>query len=153
MRYILKFLIPFFCITAAAPAHHGVLKQDSAGFTYVDLDDRYIYDLIEPLKVNGFEDPPYFGPGLHGAHISVISAQEAIDHDLLGKISQVGSAVYFKIGTEEIVNPPSQPDSEFYILTVESPYLDLLRKEHGLLKSKYPFHITVGVKKINRVAS
>lgn len=153
MNYFLYFLIPFFCLTAAAPAHHGILKQDSAGFTYVDLDDLYIHDLIEPLKADGFEEPPYFGPGLHGAHISVISAQEAADHNLVSKISQVGAPVYFKIKNAEIVNPPSQLDSEFYILTIESPYLDLLRKEYGLSKSTYPFHITIGVKKANLVAS
>ncbi len=123
----------------------GTLKQDSQGYVYVDIDDRYIVSLIELIEKEGFEQPPYFGPGLHGAHISVISAQEAKKF-ALGKIKERGATIPFTIKDCQIVHPPTWKEVEsIYILTVEAPLLDELRQQYGLPKSRYDFHITIGL--------
>ena len=55
---------------------HGVLRRDEQGMVYVKIDNNYIHKLIEFIKAEGFKVPPYFGEGLHGAHITVISSEE-----------------------------------------------------------------------------
>ena len=117
----------------------GTLKQDKYGFTYVDIPDDYIYGLVP----EGFEPPDYFGPELVGAHISVIYQPEAVEYNLVGKVKE--TPVSFTVTDCAIVHP--DPDSELCILVVESPKLERIRKFYGLPKAKYPFHITIGVRK------
>jgi hypothetical protein len=126
----------------------GTLKQDDSGFVYIDIDNNYIYKLIDFIKEQGFEKPPYFSwPNGHGAHISVIYAAEAESYDI-GKIEERGKPIYFKIKGCKIVNPPSWEGVEsVYILTVEVPILDKIRKKYGLPKPKYDYHITIGIKR------
>ena len=64
------------CIIKTLPTS-GVLKKNSEGFIYVDLNDDYIHKMIPFIQNEGFEKPPYFGkPPLVGAHITVIRAEE-----------------------------------------------------------------------------
>lgn len=126
----------------------GVLKQDRWGFVYVDLDDKYILDLNGFIADKGFDTPPYFGGAdMHGAHISVIYADEAQAHKLVGKIKEVGSTIHFRVKSCTTVQPKSWKNvDEVYILTVDAPILAKLRKKYGLPPSHYDFHITIGVK-------
>lgn len=126
---------------------YGQLKQDDLGFVYVDVDDAYINKLIPFLSDEGFEKPSYFGPGFHGAHISVIYVDEAFQHHV-GEIAEIGSTIYFKIRGCKIVEPPQRPGEFYYVLIVDAPNLNRLRKKYGLRKSKYDFHITIGKKQL-----
>lgn len=126
---------------------YGVLKQDSYGFVYVDVDDRYIQNLITFLEDEGYEKPPYFGRGLHGAHISVIYVNEA-DYYSIDKIEEAGTTINFKVKGCKIVSPPSKPNELDYLVIVEAPVLNKIRKKYGLAKPLYDFHITIGKKNI-----
>lgn len=126
--------------------HSGVLKE-SAGFVYVDLDDAYIHKLVTFIQEDGFEEPPYFGsPDLVGAHISVIYSSETKKYGI-GEIQECGKTIYFTPKTCQVVHPSEWKEMDaVYIVTVEAPQLDQLKEKYGLPKSKYPFHITIGVK-------
>lgn len=125
----------------------GTLRQDERGFVYVDIDDEYIYKLNALIKDEGYEMPPYFGwKGAHGAHISVIYAKEAKNYKVK-EIKEVGSTIYFKPKSCSAVEPGSWDDvEEVFVITVEAPILDKLRKKYGLPKAHYDFHITIGLK-------
>ena len=65
----------------------GILKREEDGFTYVDVNDDFIWRGIDVIKVIGFKEPPYFGEGGVGAHITVMDTLEgkAVDiSDILG---------------------------------------------------------------------
>lgn len=123
----------------------GVLKQDKYGFVYVDLDDGYINKLLQYISEEGYVRPPYFAPpNGHGAHITVIYADEAKD---LGKIDELGKTIAFKIKECKEIHPPQHPELEgIYIITVDAPILKGIRRKLGLRPPKYDFHITIGWK-------
>jgi len=121
----------------------GILQQDETGFVYIDIDDAYIHALIPFLKEEGFEKPPYFERANgHGAHISVIYANEGITSEL----EERGSLIAFQIKECQIVHPPQWPDFEFLLITLECPILDAIRQKYGLPPTKYAYHITIGIK-------
>ncbi len=125
----------------------GTLEQDAQGFTYVNVSDDYIHCLYPLIQESNIEPPLYFGPGLHGAHITVLTAEEAKEHDLIGHISEVGTKVCFKLVECSAVEPPSMPKgTTFYLLVVNAPILDQLRKKYHLDPAKYKFHITIGTR-------
>lgn len=124
----------------------GILR-DADGFVYVDLDDRYIFDLIKLIEDKGFEIPPYFGrPDLVGAHITVMYPEEFqtlnIEH-----VRESGEVISFSPIDCKIIHPLKLLEiDEIYILLIEAPQLIELRKKYGLPPVKYDFHITVGFK-------
>lgn len=122
----------------------GILKQEPDGFTYVDLDDRYIHELIEQLPQEGFSEPDYFGPGLIGAHITVIMPEE---WTTIQKIEECGTEVSFSLKACEIVHPEREDIDEIFLITLEAPYLTVLREKYGLPQSLFDFHITLGTKR------
>lgn len=123
----------------------GILKQDAMGYVYVDLDDRYINKLIEFIQKEGYERPPYFSPpNGHGAHITVIYADEA---KKIGKINEVGREIAFKIKDCKVIHPHQHPELDgIYLITVQAPLLKRIRKKYGLPPQKYDLHITIGWK-------
>jgi len=164
MRFIKYLLLPLLILAcvkcpAEAPAasskiadyvfeklpEYGTLKQDSHGFVYLDLDDDYIHGLAQFIKEEGFEEPPYFGRGWHGAHISVISAKEAEEYGI-DAIEEDGTQIWFQVQDCQVVQPPSKRGQSYYVLTVKCPYLERLRKKYKLPSPKYGFHITIGVR-------
>lgn len=123
----------------------GVLKE-SEGFVYVDVDDAYIHKLILFIQQEGFEEPPYFGDGLVGAHISVMDPGEVEKYGV-GKIQEFGERVDFVLKECHVVHPPQWREiDEVYFVAVEAPELDRIREKYGLPKKLYDFHITIGVK-------
>jgi hypothetical protein len=132
----------------------GKLCQDSKGFVYVHLDDKYIHMLNEFIKDEGFELPPYFsGDKQHGAHISVIYVREAEEYHV-GKIKEAGQTITFKcLGCKTAVPTRWKEVAEVYVIPIEAPSLDRLRKKYGLPKAEHPFHITLGVKYREKEAS
>lgn len=126
---------------------YGTLVQDERGFVYVDIPNDYIHKLYPMIDEKGFEEPPYFvRPRLHGAHISVIYASEARDHGI--KLQDGGGqTIYFSPKMCKIVKPSKWNEVEdVYIITVDAPALNKLRRRYGLKDATYPYHITIGVK-------
>jgi hypothetical protein len=74
-------------------AHEGYLIQQSDGFAYIKVDDRYIHELFPRLKAEpGYQKPPYFRKNnLPGAHISVIYKDEAV------RLSETGQKFKFTL--------------------------------------------------------
>jgi hypothetical protein len=127
----------------------GTLHKDARGMVYLKIDNNYIHRLIDFIKSEGFEIPPYFGSGLHGAHITVIAAKETAEYQV-GEIAE--QVVHFKPKECQIVHPPTWPEGEVaYLITIEAPALDEVRQKYSLPKAKFDFHITIGIKQ-NRVA-
>lgn len=124
----------------------GTLRNAN-GFVYVDVDDAYVHELIQFIQKEGFEEPPYFdGPGLVGAHITVVYPEEMKKYGVKS-IEECGTSIYFTPRTCQIVHPPRwQEIDEVYFIVVDAPQLDNLRKKYGLPKREYDFHITIGVK-------
>ncbi len=124
----------------------GTLKQEQNGFTYVDLDDRYIHELIQILPIDGFEKPPYFGPGLIGAHITVVMPDEWIN---IPEIEECDQEFYFTLKACEIVHPLNWADvSEIFLITLDAPAFARLREKYGLQPFPFDFHVTIGVKSL-----
>ncbi|HSX11384.1 MAG TPA: hypothetical protein VLF94_06700 [Chlamydiales bacterium] len=124
----------------------GTLKN-SSGFVYVDVDDGYIHELIPFIQEEGFEEPPYFGRSdLVGAHITVIYPEEMKKYNIQS-IKECGTSIQFTPRACQVVHPPRQKETDgVYFIVVDAPQLDDLRKQYGLPKREYDFHITIGVK-------
>jgi hypothetical protein len=119
--------------------HKGVL-QESMGFVYLHVDDRYIEDLFPLLNNRRYFKPPYFRqPDGVGAHISVFYTNET---ERLGRIQEIGQEFSFEI-TDLAYVPPRYRD--YIVIEVSAPELEQLRQKYGfspLLKG-HQFHITI----------
>lgn len=123
----------------------GILRN-SDGFVYVDLDDAYIHQLVTFIEQEGFQEPPYFGKDLVGAHITVIYPNE-IEKYGIETIQETGRTIHFVPNTCQAVRPPTwQAIDEVYFVVVDAPELDAIREKYGLPKREYAFHITIGIK-------
>lgn len=126
--------------------HQGILK-DSNGFIYVDLDDEYVHKLITFIQQDGFQEPPYFGDNdLVGAHITVAYPEETKKYGIK-QIKECGEMISFVPKKCQVAHPFRwEKIEEVYFIVVDAPQLDKIRKQYGLPKQKYDFHITIGVK-------
>lgn len=119
----------------------GVLR-DCKGFIYVDVDDDYIHKLITFLEEDGYIEPPYFGPGRVGAHITVASPKETQNIE----IEECGEEITFTPTHCNMVHPPIMVGVDLvFFIVVEAPQLHEIRKKYHLPEMPYEFHITVGV--------
>ena len=122
--------------------HEGTLVQQSDGYAYVKVDDRYIHDLFPLLHAEpDYKKPPYFRrKNAPGAHISVAYGDEHI------KLKEVGQRFSFSIKDIVIVSP--KKNVSYIILQVESPALEALRKSYGLgpKLQGHEFHISLAKK-------
>lgn len=117
----------------------GILVQQSDGYAYVKVDDRYIHELFVRLNADAdFQKPPYFRrPDAPGAHISVIYKDEKV------KLQEVGQRISFSLNDIIIVRPTKT--TSYIVLQVDAPELEKLRQKYGLkpkLKD-HEFHISI----------
>ena len=160
MKWVVSFILAWasICVPEEVSNHHevindlrqnfslsGILKADE-GFVYVDIEDGFIYRFIDQSSKEGFDLPPYFGPGLVGAHITVIYPDELQQYGLKD-FEGLGERIPFELKECQIVFPKSWEGVEqVFLVTVEAPILDEFREKYGLPKRKYDYHITLGVK-------
>ena len=116
-------------------------------FVYLDIDDAYIHSLISFIQEEGFVEPPYFSqPCTAGAHISVMYPEEMLKYGIK-RISECDQSMCFTLKSCKVVRPLSWKEvDEAYVIIVDAPALDALRKKYGMPKPANPFHITIGVK-------
>lgn len=161
MRYLLITLLLLFQpgIAVEAPACQTVLShvqselpqsgqlKKQGNFVYVDVDNRYIHDLVPLIVEEGFEEPPYFGyTDLVGAHITVIDAAE-VKRFGIDAIVECGETVDFIPVGCKVVHPPRWDTVDaVYLIVVQAPRLDLIRSKYGLPPREHDYHITIGVK-------
>jgi len=124
---------------------HGKLQQSDA-FIYVDIDDDYIHKLLEFIKEEGFQPPPYFrSPNKVGAHITLLYPDELRNSPLIN-IQEINQDIDFTLQECLFVHPPMWEEMQrICIITVQSLQLDELRKKYGFPQKAHDFHITIGV--------
>jgi len=125
---------------------HGLLQKTNDGLLYLKVTDRYVYELL-PLLPNVLSPPPYFGPGLIGAHISIIMPGE-IDWTAPPSLPALGTRYSFSLGHFAWAVPKNIPKAtKVYFLTVDSPELVKVRTDAGLPAQYegHDLHITLGV--------
>ena len=68
----------------------GIVDQTSTGMIYLDIDDDFIWKALEVLRPFGYARPGFFTypPPPVGAHIKIVTAEEAMDRKLLPHKSQ-----------------------------------------------------------------
>ncbi len=130
---------------------NGVLQKTAGGLLYLKVTDRYIYELL-PLLPKVLSPPPYFGPGLIGAHISIIEPSE-INWSKPPTLPALGTRYNFDLGyfawavPNKLYNQQLEKASKAYFLTVTSPGLEKIRTDAGLTPkfNGHDLHITIGV--------
>ena len=136
----------------------GILAQDGySGMLFLDLVDEWIFKALPVIKDYGYISPPFFvfPPVPLGAHIRIITENEAIDYELVtervGKkeIPGLGKTVNFKVVEAFSHHPELRTygiESRYWI-RVESEELDKIRMDlTGLPRPDLGFCINVGVR-------
>ncbi|MES2272822.1 MAG: hypothetical protein V4487_01345 [Chlamydiota bacterium] len=133
-------------------SNSGVLSSSPNGFFYVKVDDGYVHQLNEFVHDMDFEKPPYFGELYDsGAHISVIYPNEI--NGSIPEITELGESILFQVtGCEIFQTPDWEGIEQVYVVLVDSPALDQLRKKYGFFEEPN-FHITIGVKRTLKSAA
>lgn len=130
------------------PTLEAILKQDSKGFVYLDIQDEDLKSLYAAFKQAKMELPPYFSPGMAGAHVSVILGNEARAGGI--KVAEVGQKFTFRIAEVISLKPESSSLSKVWFLTLTSPEMDVLRVRYGLtprIHGDHDFHLTFAIEK------
>ena len=126
----------------------GKLITDDRGFTYLDIENEYIYELLPFLETFGATNPPYFDAIYDaGAHVSVILASEI--HEPLN-LENIEDDIPFHITGCYFVEPENWVEMEtIWFLTIDAPKLSEIRRSVGLSDKiqDHEFHITFAVKK------
>tara|TARA_Y100000310_G_scaffold333763_1_gene411982 strand:+ start:12647 stop:13117 length:471 start_codon:yes stop_codon:yes gene_type:complete len=129
----------------------GVLRQADDGFCFLEISNNVIHGLFTLIDEDDIEKPPYFGKSKNGAHISVISFDEA---EKLGdtKIEEIGQEFNFELGEFKSVNPEGWDDMKrVWFVEVDVPEIKELRRKYKLPSTYngkgHKFHITIAVRK------
>ena len=135
----------------------GILRQNSDGAIFVDIDDEWIFKALDVLKHYGFIRPPFFvfPPTPIGAHITVINKKEAERKqifELWDDIDELGKKIKFEIVRCFVSYPRIEVSEKYgieanYKIRIESPQLDTIRR--NLINRAPPqsgYFILVGVR-------
>jgi len=130
---------------------HGELYLSKSGWILLSVPNSLVRGSFDALGVVGAELPP--GPdGKLNAHISVIRPEELEQIGGADKVTERGKQFKYRIKSLKTVVPSSWPEiSKVWMLEVQSPELENLRKSYGLSArpkdNKYEFHITIAVRR------
>ena len=127
----------------------GTIRQAKNGLVYLDIDDEFIYQINKLFKENNMEVPPYFGKGRTGAHITIISANDAKKYNL-HNIDDIGKKISFDISYFTNLKPLGfKGVDNLSLVGITSSQLESIRQKHSLsgkICGSHDFHITTGVK-------
>lgn len=126
--------------------HSGKIKILAGGFSYLDIDDRFIHAIFPLLNYPGIVKPDYFSDENNhmGAHISITYPEENVQLDIAEENKQMSFSVE-GLFAADLVN------KRYFALKVNAPDLIHLRRQYGLgdqLQLKGYLlepHITVGI--------
>ena len=130
---------------------HGELYLSKSGWILLSVPNSLVRGSFDALGVVGAELPP--GPdGKLNAHISVIRPEELEQIGGADKVTERGKQFRYRIKSLKTVVPSGWPEiSKVWMLEVQSPELENLRKSYGLSAkpkdNKYEFHITIAVRR------
>ena len=128
----------------------GRLYVSSSGYLMLSVPNAFVRGAFDALDEVGAELPP--GPdGKLNAHISVARPEELESIGGADKITERGHVFRYNTGKLKTCIPSGWDEvSRVWFIEVNSPELQNLRKSYGLPPlPKYPFHITVGIRKKN----
>ena len=129
---------------------HGKLKQTEDGFVYLDVSNDVINGLFRLIPDEEAVQPPYRQSKYNsvGAHISVMKSDEIEEFEIT-KIKEIGDYFDFTIIGMSSVIPDWKGIKKLWMVEVDSPQLESLRRRYGLTPrlNGHHFHITVGVKR------
>ena len=128
----------------------GQLCLKSNGFVYVNVEDSFVEDIVDIIPFEGDFKPTSTGQKMMGAHISVFYEDEVIGHEIWD-FEDAGDWFTFEVKELRYIQ---MGNSRLWVLAVEAPGLERLRKHHGMkskLKGHY-FYITIGHEKIEQAA-
>lgn len=120
----------------AHPPYTAVLRQDAKGFVYLDVPDETLQSLRAHCTGAHVKEPPYFKPGMAGAHVSVMLPGE-VAHLRAEDIGRTFSLRYVHVDS---VN-------RYHFVALNSPELEQLRASYRLaprLHGDHDFHLTFG---------
>lgn len=128
----------------------GRLYVSSSGYLMLSVPNAFVRGAFDALDEVGAELPP--GPdGKLNAHISIARPEEVEAMGGADKITERGHVFRYNTGKLKTCIPSGWDDvSRVWFIEVNSPELQNLRKSYGLSPlPKYPFHITIGIRKKN----
>lgn len=128
----------------------GRLYVSSSGFLMLSVPNAFVRGAYDALEEAGAELPP--GPnGTLNAHISVARPEELEAIGGAHKITERGHVFRYNLGKLKTCVPSGWAEmARVWFIEVQSPELQNLRKSYGLSPlPKYPFHISVAVRKKN----
>ena len=134
----------------------GIVDQTSTGMIYLDIDDDFIWKALEVLRPFGYARPGFFvyPPPPVGAHIKIVTAEEAMDRELLPHKTPpspapgehnyyLGERVDFEVERayeSQLKLRSGIVAMKIYKLKVNSPELEKIRRElTGLAPPKQDF--------------
>lgn len=143
--------------TAARPreslAFAGKLVKSSSGWVLLEIPNAFVRGAFMALDAPGTQ-LPYHGEGRLNAHISVMRPEELTQLGESVKLHELGKRFKFQVGPLKEVEPLGWKAVErVWMLSVESPELEDLRKSYGLPPKPrkgdqtLPFHITIAIRK------
>lgn len=131
-------------------AQKGILRQDHAGFVYLELSDDFITELFPLIKDEGSETVPLYLLEPSPAHIPVILPHEAAQRRGWGEIQDLDTSFTFKIKNLCSLKPKRWPGVEkVYFLSIGSSELEKFR-ERCMLPSRirgHEFHVAIAYKR------
>lgn len=126
----------------------GILKQKDNGYLYVQVDNRFVTEILPLIQVEGKIVPPVHVTSKKGigAHISVMYENERINNEIW-TINEIGNEFSFQVlelRTVKIIKEGKA--KKLWLLAVSCPELSVLRESYGLkpLLKGHDFHITLG---------
>lgn len=131
----------------------GKLYASSSGWILLSVPNSLVRGVFDTLAEPGIELPP---SGPNGdrldAHISVIRDSELSNIGGPDKITERGHTYHYTLGPLRTVTPAGWDEmSKVWMLEVNSPELEKLRKGYGLSalpnNNKFKFHITCAVRR------
>jgi hypothetical protein len=129
----------------------GILKINSNGCVYLDVDDQFIHAMFLFIEDKNILKPPFFKTCAppYGAHINVILESE-YRNKIYIPVEEIGKEVKFFIKGLYSIDPEDNQDFEkVWFLEIESPSLEKLREKYHLppkIKG-HNFKITIATKK------
>lgn len=128
----------------------GRLYASKSGWILLSVPNDVVKGLFASLQEQGVELPPSPN-GVLNAHISVMRKDELNGIGGPDRITERGKIFRYTTGRIKTCVPDGWDGmSRVWFLEVYSPELQNLRKSYGLSPlPKYPFHITIGVRRKN----
>lgn len=140
--------------TELSYAMTGKLYFSKSGYLLLSVPNALGRGVFDAMTEPGIELPTSGTTGQYNAHISVMRPDEVKQAGGADKITERGHELRYTLGPLRSCEPHGWNDvSRCWMLSVQSPALEGLRKSYGLTPkpfgNQFDFHITVAIRKKN----